>query len=233
MRIAVTLCAAVLAAGATLPARADYAVAFGDNGSGEWSLGWSIDQPTKTQADVAALAKCNSDSRSPGMCKVIFSGRGTCFAFALSRTTPIFWAYAYRKTAAEADQKAQSSCNDKRNDCSVILSKCEVPKPMTLPPPLSTDEINAFRKKIVECGKDEMRKHSDSLIVDIDINLNRDGSLSRDPTIVGPINNEGQRQLADAIIKILRSCQPFTMFSTDYDGWKSIALRMKGGVPTQ
>ena len=180
MRTAVTLCAVVLAASATLPARADYAVAFSDNGSGQWSLGWSIDQPTKTQAEAEALLKCNSDVKSPGACKVIFGGRGMCFAFALSQRTPISWGYASRKTSAEADEKAKSLCNENKKDCSVILSKCEPPRPMKISPPLPAAEISSFTKKLLECGDKELSKHPKSAMVDIDIYLNKDGTISKD-----------------------------------------------------
>jgi hypothetical protein len=92
-----------------------------DSANGIW--GYSVLQPSKKAANLAAIADCGNSR-----CKIKANYANTCFAIAWGTDNKkgIFGIRGdILKSAAE--QKALSACNEDIQNCKIIMSECTLP----------------------------------------------------------------------------------------------------------
>ena len=92
-----------------------------DSANGIW--GYSVLQPSKKDANLAAIADCGNSR-----CKIKANYANTCFAIAWGTDNKkgIFGIRGdILKSAAE--QKALSACNEDIQNCKIIMSECTLP----------------------------------------------------------------------------------------------------------
>ena len=92
-----------------------------DSANGIW--GYSVLQPSKKAANLAAIADCGNSR-----CKIKANYANTCFAIAWGTDNKkgIFGIRGdILKSAAE--QKALSACNKDMQNCKIIMSECTLP----------------------------------------------------------------------------------------------------------
>ena len=92
-----------------------------DSANGIW--GYSVLQPSKKAANLAAIADCGNSR-----CKIKANYANTCFAIA--------WGTDNKKgifgirgdiLKSTAEQKALSACNKDMQNCKIIMSECTLP----------------------------------------------------------------------------------------------------------
>jgi outer membrane biosynthesis protein TonB len=90
---------------------------------------------------------------------------------------------------------------------------------------LTQSEIDALRAQIQQCwnppagatdGKD--------LVVQIRLQLNQDGSLTADPTLVNRGNHAFFRVAAESALRAIRRCQPYKLPIAKYDIWRDVEV---------
>jgi colicin import membrane protein len=91
---------------------------------------------------------------------------------------------------------------------------------------LSQSEIDALRARIQQCWSPPVGlADARDLVVVIRIQFNRDGSLSRDPTL----SNQGSHSMfqiaAESALRAVRRCAPYSFMPVaKYDSWKDVEV---------
>lgn len=119
---------AVLAIGAlhlfvlqSTPSVAESAYAFGQGGAGVWVYGYGSNANTQSEAQTAALQKCNVTSIS---CSIIATFRKTCFAIAVQNGSN-GWAVRYGPDLPSARSSALQGCSSMGQSCFLKDSFCD------------------------------------------------------------------------------------------------------------
>jgi len=108
--------------GAMLPARADWALAFSQNGDKHWGFGSSWNQDSVAAARRKALAGCAPHGES---CRVVLDGSGGCVALAVGIDDNA-WQARQNLVRRRAGQAALEACvKASSGDCEIRHSFCE------------------------------------------------------------------------------------------------------------
>jgi colicin import membrane protein len=90
---------------------------------------------------------------------------------------------------------------------------------------LTQSEIDALRAQIQACWNPPVgAEEAEKLIVRLRIQFRLDGTLSHEPTLM---NNGGSpyfRVAAEAAMRAVRRCQPYTLPAHKYDVWKDVEV---------
>jgi len=106
----------------TASARADWALAVGQDGSKHWAYGSSWNQDETVVARRKALANCEARGSN---CKVVLDGASGCVALAVGIDDNA-WHAKQSKTRREAAQTALDACvKVSSGDCEVKHSFCD------------------------------------------------------------------------------------------------------------
>ncbi|MDE1173774.1 MAG: hypothetical protein PW790_08915 [Parvibaculaceae bacterium] len=118
-----------------------------------------------------------------------------------------------KKEKTQAEESTQAVSDDQTE--SAFASK------------LSMTEIDAFRAQMVKCWTVPAgAANAADLVVQIEVNLNKDGTLASPPQLVnsGRLSDPYFRAAADSAMRAIRMCQPYKMPADKYDGWKELEL---------
>jgi outer membrane biosynthesis protein TonB len=94
---------------------------------------------------------------------------------------------------------------------------------------VSADEMNALRKRI----RDQIERcwsppvgveQAETLVVSVQIALNRDGSLLKPPKVISTGNGAQFVIASERALNAVRECQPFDMPADKYKVWRSIKI---------
>ena len=93
-------------------------------------------------------------------------------------------------------------------------------------PELSQNEIDALRSQLMGCWNPPVGvAEAKNLIVIVHFALNRDGSVSGEPTVV----NHGSTSLfqiaAESATRAVRRCQPFRLPAAKYEAWRDVEVK--------
>ena len=93
-------------------------------------------------------------------------------------------------------------------------------------PQLSQNELNALHDQLMGCWNPPVGvAEAKSLYVIVRFELNRDGSLSGEPSVV----NRGSAALfqvaAESATRAVRRCQPFRLPAAKYDAWREVEVK--------
>ena len=120
--ILIALLAAAEISGACAMARADWALAVGQDGSKRWNYGSSWNQTETSAARRKALANC--EVHGPN-CKVVLDGASGCVALAVG-VDDNAWHAKQSATRREAAKSALDECvKSSSGDCEVKHTFCE------------------------------------------------------------------------------------------------------------
>ncbi|MFS8039814.1 cell envelope biogenesis protein TolA [Xanthobacter sp. AM33] len=125
---------------------------------------------------------------------------------------------------------------DKRTPSRQVASAEQVSTTSSLGSPrgdgqqLTASEIDAFRRRVMECWSTDGGNLDRNINVDVDIYLNKDGSLSAAPRIAPGQPGAGQpafQAYAMNGIRAIMACQPYKMFRPEtYAEWKTLPIRL-------
>jgi hypothetical protein len=66
---------------------------------------------------------------------------------------------------------------------------------------------------------------SQRIVIDVRMQLRRDGSLEVSPSVETPITNSLARSVAESAITAIRRCAPFTFLPVaKYENWKDVTV---------
>jgi colicin import membrane protein len=100
---------------------------------------------------------------------------------------------------------------------------------------LTQSEIDALRAQIQACWNPPTgAEEADKLIVRLRIQFNQDGTLAREPELMNRGESTFFRIAAEAAMRAVRRCQPYTLPAHKYDVWKDVEVNfdprdMSGG----
>lgn len=90
---------------------------------------------------------------------------------------------------------------------------------------LTISEIDALRARISQCWAPPTgATGADALKVRLRLNLNRDGTLTRQPQILNSGASQFFRVAADSAVRAVWKCQPYQLPAAKYDLWRDIVL---------
>lgn len=92
---------------------------------------------------------------------------------------------------------------------------------------LTASDVDALRSQISRCWRAPADlADAQSLIVEVRIELDRDGALVRDPEVVRPgglgSGDPRLRAAAESAVRAVRGCAPFDLSPEGYDAWRSV-----------
>ncbi len=100
-------------------------------------------------------------------------------------------------------------------------------------PVLSQNEIDALRAQLYSCWNPPVGVlEAKDLAVTVHFSLNRDGSLSGDPSITNRSAHPMFQVAAESAMRAVRRCQPFRLPVVKYDAWAEVevSFRPRGHV---
>jgi colicin import membrane protein len=90
---------------------------------------------------------------------------------------------------------------------------------------LTQSEIDALRAQIQQCWNPPAgATDAKDLIVQIRLQLNQDGSLTVDPTLVNRGTHPFFRVAAESALRAIRRCQPYKLPIAKYDIWRDVEV---------
>jgi outer membrane biosynthesis protein TonB len=93
-------------------------------------------------------------------------------------------------------------------------------------PELSQSEIDALRAQLMGCWNPPVGvAEAKDLIVIVRFALNRDGSVSGDPTVINHGSNALFPIAAESATRAVRRCQPFRLPASKYDAWRDVEVK--------
>ncbi|HQF32006.1 MAG TPA: cell envelope biogenesis protein TolA, partial [Hyphomicrobiales bacterium] len=153
------------------------------------------------------------------------------------------------QTAKPAAQTADAKKDFDPNDISALLNKVDPSgggaksgeKQASLGSPtgraekLTVGELDALRGQIARCWNPPVGAvGAEDLVVEIQMQLAEDGSLTGAPAVVNSSSNPFFRAAADAALRAVRRCAPYTLPAAKYETWKDVKVnfdprQMMGG----
>jgi outer membrane biosynthesis protein TonB len=98
--------------------------------------------------------------------------------------------------------------------------------PLGNAPELSQNEIDALRAQLMGCWNPPVGvADAKDLIVIVRFALNRDGSVSGDPTVVNHGDSSLFQIAAESATRAVRRCQPFRLPVSKYDAWRDVEVK--------
>lgn len=99
---------------------------------------------------------------------------------------------------------------------------------------LTASEIDAFRRRVLECWSSDGGFLDRSLNIQVDIHFNRDGTLAGAPQVVSGQPGAGQpafQAFASNGIRAIMACQPYKMFRQEtYADWKTLPVTLNDNL---
>jgi len=94
------------------------------------------------------------------------------------------------------------------------------------PATLTTSELNTLMNRIRACWALPVAlRDARDLIVTVQIDLKRDGSLAREPSVINSDPRPAFQAAAESAVRAVRKCVPFDFLpAAKYDLWKSIEI---------
>jgi colicin import membrane protein len=93
-------------------------------------------------------------------------------------------------------------------------------------PALSQSEIDALRAQLMTCWNPPVGvADAKDLIVIVRFALNRDGSVSGEPTVVNRDANALFQVAAESATRAVRRCQPFRLPAAKYEAWRDVEVK--------
>lgn len=93
-------------------------------------------------------------------------------------------------------------------------------------PELSQSEIDALRAQLMGCWNPPVGvAEAKDLIVIVRFALNRDGSVSGEPSVVNHGSNSLFQVAAESATRAVRRCQPFRLPASKYDAWRDVEVK--------
>jgi outer membrane biosynthesis protein TonB len=93
-------------------------------------------------------------------------------------------------------------------------------------PALSQNEIDALRAQLMTCWNPPVGvADAKDLIVIVRFALNRDGSVSGEPTVVNRDANALFQVAAESATRAVRRCQPFRLPAAKYEAWRDVEVK--------
>lgn len=93
-------------------------------------------------------------------------------------------------------------------------------------PMLSQNEIDALRAQLMGCWNPPVGvAEAKNLIVIVRFELNRDGSVSGEPTVTNYSANALFQVAAESATRAVRRCQPFRLPPSKYDAWRDVEVK--------
>ena len=90
---------------------------------------------------------------------------------------------------------------------------------------LTQSEIDALRAQIQQCWNPPAGvTDAKDLIVQIRLQLNQDGSLTADPTLMNRGSHAFFRVAAESALRAIRRCQPYKLPIAKYDVWRDVEV---------
>jgi colicin import membrane protein len=91
---------------------------------------------------------------------------------------------------------------------------------------LSQSEIDALRAQLMTCWNPPVGvADAKDLIVIVRFALNRDGSVSGEPTVVNRDANALFQVAAESATRAIRRCQPFRLPAAKYEAWRDVEVK--------
>jgi len=91
---------------------------------------------------------------------------------------------------------------------------------------LSQSAIDALRAQLMGCWNPPVGASGDNnLVVNLHFKLNRDGSISGEPTVVNHSAHALFQIVADSAVKAVRRCQPFRLPASKYEAWRDVEVK--------
>jgi hypothetical protein len=103
-------------------ARADWALAVGQNGPKQWAFGSSWNKDITGLARKKAMASC--DKHGPN-CKIVLDGSGGCVALAVGNDDNAYYAQQAPTRIEAADSALKACVKNSHGDCEIRHSFCE------------------------------------------------------------------------------------------------------------
>lgn len=98
--------------------------------------------------------------------------------------------------------------------------------PTATAPELSQSEIDALRAQLMACWNPPVGvAEAKDLIVIVRFGLNRDGSVSGEPTVVNHGSNALFQIAAESATRAVRRCQPFRLPVSKYEAWRDVEVK--------
>lgn len=98
-------------------------------------------------------------------------------------------------------------------------------RPRGLDATMSINEIDAFRAQVSRCWSPPVGGlGADRLIVKLRLNLNEDGTLTRQPRIMNQQSSPFFLAAADSAVRAVWQCQPYLLPSNKYGVWSDMVL---------
>jgi len=95
---------------------------------------------------------------------------------------------------------------------------------------LTASEIDAFRRRVMECWSTDGGNLDRNIRVDVNIYLNKDGTVAGAPQIEPGQPGSGQpafQAYAMNGIRAIMACQPYKMFRPEtYANWKTLPITL-------
>jgi colicin import membrane protein len=93
-------------------------------------------------------------------------------------------------------------------------------------PELSQNEVDALRAQLMGCWNPPVGvADAKNLIVVVRFALNRDGSVSGEPSVVNHDNNALFQVAAESATRAVRRCQPFRLPAAKYEAWRDVEVK--------
>lgn len=126
---------------------------------------------------------------------------------------------------------------DKRTPTRQVASASEISSTSSIGAPsgqavqLTVNEMDAFRRQLESCWKPTARYSDQPFLIDVDIYLNQDGTVSGTPRIVqGQASSRDPtfQAVAEGGVRAIIACQPYKMFRREtYASWKKLEVQLK------
>ncbi|MEA2985325.1 MAG: hypothetical protein QOD94_1579 [Alphaproteobacteria bacterium] len=92
-------------------------------------------------------------------------------------------------------------------------------------PQLSQNELDALKARITQCWAMPAGNDTGRMVIDVRMQLRRDGSLEVNPTVETPIANPLARSVAESAITAIRKCAPYSFLPVaKYENWKDVTV---------
>lgn len=88
---------------------------------------------------------------------------------------------------------------------------------------LSLDELEQLRAQMQACWRPLEGKGALE-IIRVRVQLNQDGTLKSDPTVMSAQSTSVSKAAADRALIAIRRCQPYSMPQSKYDAWRDVEI---------
>ena len=90
---------------------------------------------------------------------------------------------------------------------------------------LSQNELDALKARISQCWAMPSSNDASRMVIDVRMQLRRDGSLEVSPTVETPIASPLARSIAESAVTAIRKCAPYSFMPVaKYENWKDIIV---------